>query len=191
MWEEITYPFPNFNGCTIEVWEWISHFFPHFTGHVITYSCQDLSYQLTDPSSGFSWLYYEIKLSVLKYQTNKSSPEMSNKKVSFFLNDFHDNDISQHFLICQLTSSCNLEKCETLVGRIRIKIQSIGEQVKKWYHISIISMVEVLGTAYPCTKYEWGTSGIVAWQQQAITWTNIGNVQWYKIFIISGLTHRG
>ena len=22
---EITYPFPNFNGCTIEVWEWISN----------------------------------------------------------------------------------------------------------------------------------------------------------------------
>ena len=21
MWDEITYPFPNFNGCTIEVWD--------------------------------------------------------------------------------------------------------------------------------------------------------------------------
>ena len=26
VWDEITYPFPNFNGCTIEVWEWISNF---------------------------------------------------------------------------------------------------------------------------------------------------------------------
>ena len=26
---EITYPFPNFNSCTIEVWEWISNFIPH------------------------------------------------------------------------------------------------------------------------------------------------------------------
>ena len=25
----ITYPFPNFNGCTVEVWEWTSNFIPH------------------------------------------------------------------------------------------------------------------------------------------------------------------
>ena len=30
VWDEITYPFPNFNGCTVEVWEWISKFIPHF-----------------------------------------------------------------------------------------------------------------------------------------------------------------
>ena len=28
MWAEITYPFPNFNGCTFEAREWISHFIP-------------------------------------------------------------------------------------------------------------------------------------------------------------------
>ena len=22
VWDEITYLFPNFNGCTVEVWEW-------------------------------------------------------------------------------------------------------------------------------------------------------------------------
>ena len=37
MCDGITYPFLNFNGCTIEVYEWISNFIPHFTGHVITY----------------------------------------------------------------------------------------------------------------------------------------------------------
>ena len=26
MWDEITYPFPNFNGATTEAWEWISNF---------------------------------------------------------------------------------------------------------------------------------------------------------------------
>ena len=26
MWYEITYPFPNSNGCAVEVWEWISNF---------------------------------------------------------------------------------------------------------------------------------------------------------------------
>ena len=38
--DEITYPFPNFKSCTIEVWEWISSFTPHL---VITYLCWDLS----------------------------------------------------------------------------------------------------------------------------------------------------
>ena len=28
VWEEITYPFINFNGCTVEVEEWISYFTP-------------------------------------------------------------------------------------------------------------------------------------------------------------------
>ena len=28
MWDEIAYPFPNFNGATVEVWAWISNFSP-------------------------------------------------------------------------------------------------------------------------------------------------------------------
>ena len=43
VWDEITYPFPNFNGTTIEVWKWISNFIPHFPGEVITYPCWDQS----------------------------------------------------------------------------------------------------------------------------------------------------
>ena len=43
VWDEITYPFLNFNGCTIEVWEWINIFIPHFVMDVITYPCRDLS----------------------------------------------------------------------------------------------------------------------------------------------------
>ena len=41
VWEEITYPFPNFNGCTIEVWEWISNFISHYIRDIITYPCWD------------------------------------------------------------------------------------------------------------------------------------------------------
>ena len=41
MWDEITYPFPNFNDGIVEVWEWISNFIPHFPGNVITYPCRD------------------------------------------------------------------------------------------------------------------------------------------------------
>ena len=41
-WDEMTYPFPNFNGCTVEVWEWISNLISHFIGRVITYACWDM-----------------------------------------------------------------------------------------------------------------------------------------------------
>ena len=37
VWDEITYPFPNLNSCTIEVWERISNFTPHNIMDVITY----------------------------------------------------------------------------------------------------------------------------------------------------------
>ena len=30
VWDEITYPFTNFNGCTAEVWEWILNLIPYF-----------------------------------------------------------------------------------------------------------------------------------------------------------------
>ena len=30
VWDEITYPFTNFNSATIEVWEWINNFISHF-----------------------------------------------------------------------------------------------------------------------------------------------------------------
>ena len=36
VWNEITYPFTNFNGATVEVWEWINDFILYFPGHVIT-----------------------------------------------------------------------------------------------------------------------------------------------------------
>ena len=43
VWDEITYPVPNFNGCTVEVWEWIRNFIPHFVMDVITHPCRDLN----------------------------------------------------------------------------------------------------------------------------------------------------
>ena len=29
VWDEITYPFPNFNCAIVEVWEWVSNFTPY------------------------------------------------------------------------------------------------------------------------------------------------------------------
>ena len=41
VWDEITYPYPNFNGRTVEVWEWISNFITHYIMDVIAYPCWD------------------------------------------------------------------------------------------------------------------------------------------------------
>ena len=38
--DDSTYPFPNFNGSTVEIWEWINNHTPHFIMNVVTYpSC--------------------------------------------------------------------------------------------------------------------------------------------------------
>ena len=54
MWEEITYPFPNFNSGTVEVWEWISNFIPCFIVHVITCPCWVLKLNHVS-QRGHSW----------------------------------------------------------------------------------------------------------------------------------------
>ena len=45
-WDEITYSFPKFNGCTVEVWEWISNFISHFAWQVITYPSWDYKWTI-------------------------------------------------------------------------------------------------------------------------------------------------
>ena len=45
MWNEITYPFPHFNGTTIEVWEYISNF--EAMGYVLKLSDQSKIWQVS------------------------------------------------------------------------------------------------------------------------------------------------
>ena len=53
VWDEITYPFLNFNGATVEVYEWMSNFIPHFTGHVVILSM--LGLKLNHVSKRGNW----------------------------------------------------------------------------------------------------------------------------------------
>ena len=72
---EITYPFLNFNGFTIEVWEWISNFIPYFIGCVFAYPYWDFILipvnkrgPITGPQSGLCWLYLPANIGpVLAY----------------------------------------------------------------------------------------------------------------------------
>ena len=43
VWDEIIYPFPNYNGATVEVGEWICNFISYFIMDVITQPCWDQS----------------------------------------------------------------------------------------------------------------------------------------------------
>ena len=67
MWDEITYPFLNFNGCTVEVQERISNLKPHFTGHVISYPCWDQSETMLVKEAqcdhGVLWYYQDHTVS--------------------------------------------------------------------------------------------------------------------------------
>ena len=58
MWDEITYPFLIFDGCTVEVWEWISNLIPYFKMDVITYPCRiPIVYQ---GAGGLVWLHKDF-----------------------------------------------------------------------------------------------------------------------------------
>ena len=41
VWDEISYPFPNLNGESVEDWKWISNFIPHLLMDVIIYPWWD------------------------------------------------------------------------------------------------------------------------------------------------------
>ena len=69
MWDEITYPFSNFNGCTVDVWEWINNVIPHYEIDVITYPFLDYNSPLlvkkvpwNMQNNMTSTMYFEILL---------------------------------------------------------------------------------------------------------------------------------
>ena len=64
VWDEITYPFSNFNGCTVEVWEWISHFIPHFTWHVIIHPCQNRDPGIRVTSRQQTTTFFKCQISI-------------------------------------------------------------------------------------------------------------------------------
>ena len=66
MRDEITNPFPNFNGYAIAVWKWISNFISHFIMDVI-----ENEPQMTDDKAGGKSLLIFINLSGC-YQQNIS-----------------------------------------------------------------------------------------------------------------------
>ena len=55
VWDEITSPFLNFNGCTVDVWERIRNFIPHFIMDEFTYACWDYSQTIVVKAAFIRW----------------------------------------------------------------------------------------------------------------------------------------
>ena len=91
MWDEInfpfpnvgwiTYPFSNFNGCTVDVWEWISNFIVRFSMDANTYPCWDLSYTMLAKGAP-EWKIY-IVWTKLPVQERKAQSQSSGLCVAF------------------------------------------------------------------------------------------------------------
>ena len=125
VWDEIIYPFPNFNGVTVEVWEWISNFIPHFIMDVIIYPCQDLSESMLvkgDPGI-----------------TMSSSVILSTIYDKLFL-VFHKEGFSPNCTPFLRYMKVYFYVCFKQFSRIRIKISMLSLQKMKWRIISDIHL---------------------------------------------------
>ena len=67
MWEEITCPFPTFNGCIIGNGEWTSSFIPHFIMDVVTCPCCDKSWTVFVKGVAGRWFCQYFPLQVKRY----------------------------------------------------------------------------------------------------------------------------
>ena len=79
MWDEITYPFLNFNGATVEVQERIRNFTPHFTSHVI--KLIHVSKRGHKSQATMAFVMQDKKIVVLRMNLRSQCRE--NAKVSF------------------------------------------------------------------------------------------------------------
>ena len=71
VWDEITYPFLNLNGCTVEVKQWISNFIPNFIMDIITYPCFWLKLNHACKGGPRCW-FHPISLAWIFYVTVQS-----------------------------------------------------------------------------------------------------------------------
>ena len=56
VWTEITYAFPNFNDCTVDVWEWICNIIPHKGRVYLSMPVSKLNH-LSNWSQDISWWF--------------------------------------------------------------------------------------------------------------------------------------
>ena len=103
MWDEITYPFPNFNSATVEVWDWISTFIPHIQIWQYGVSPVSLKFNLQH----FPWNIHIFVCFVIMWSYNKFFADIFDPFIYVIqgpisLTFFHHNSNSM-----EISFSCN------------------------------------------------------------------------------------
>ena len=79
LWGEITYPSPNFNGCTVEVWKWTDNFLPHIVidNVIICYGGIKLKKKKQQPNVSVlqgSWPIYPTEPGAIQPDSTRAHP---------------------------------------------------------------------------------------------------------------------
>ena len=104
MWDENTYPFPNFNGCTVQVWEYIRNLTPHLIMDVVTYPCGNSSYSVLAIWAPDLSLYCNIASKPSPSFNDHSNIVMSCGEMSLFENQPKDSKMQ---CVCHWVESQN------------------------------------------------------------------------------------
>ena len=96
----MTYPIPNFNGCTVEVWDWMNNFIPHFTMTVITYPCWNESYFISVKWAKFHENFFSNTVTLL----DLSEAPFSDRDELDQQLDYHYDDVITGTIASQITS---------------------------------------------------------------------------------------
>ena len=83
--DKITYPFPNFNGCTVEAWVWISNFIPHFIIDVMLNSTRTISSDFMDMACVLERFFKELESLVLAHSADSHTQDISYIRVQYLL----------------------------------------------------------------------------------------------------------
>ena len=125
VWDEITYSFLNFNGCTVEVKEWISNFIPHFLMGVITYPCWGIftfgsvNFHFTESKLLFeNWQIHPHIARLFRFPlvTNRSHNIFVSRSPMVNMAAFVLGEISWPHIGMRIEFNFNLSKCLTKVG---------------------------------------------------------------------------
>ena len=125
--DEITpHPFPNFNGCTIEVWGRRNTFIPHFIMDTVTcpyYDCWSSSIFVKGEPSNIKNAAYSF---VLKWYPWNSSWLLRNRSVNVIYTPWWSRSFTSYSNILRIAPSCRwhnslyetVEACDTIFFQI-------------------------------------------------------------------------
>ena len=151
---EFTYPFPHFNGATVEVWKWIRNFFPHFTRKV-TLTEQFRFKRLTHNEVLTRLAKINVKISIgadgippkkLKIGASSFAPFLTNMinksiDISIYPSDFKKADLSHVFKKDDNLNKLNFRPISLLKVMSKIHEGMLSEQLCDYFYGILADMM--------------------------------------------------